>query len=105
MKGPPRLRNKWQRQSASTSTSWFSFSCVGDLLPSIGLPYGGPNGHSSVGVCPVSRCSARGWTERAGHLLGVEEPLLPHHVLEEAELALIDEQHQFAGFREVGLGC
>jgi hypothetical protein len=42
--------------------------------------------------------------EGAGHLPGVEEALLPHHVLEEGDLALVDEQHQLAGLGEIGLG-
>ena len=41
--------------------------------------------------------------EGAGHLAGVEKALLPHHVLEEGDLAFVDEQRQLAGFREVGL--
>ena len=35
--------------------------------------------------------------------VGVEEALLPHHVFEEGDLALVDEEHQLAGFGEVGL--
>ena len=34
---------------------------------------------------------------------GVEEALFPHHVFEKRELTLVDEQHQLAGLREVGL--
>ena len=41
--------------------------------------------------------------EGAGHLLGVEHALIPHHVLEEGDLALVDEQHQLAGLAEIGL--
>src|SRR6516162_3112276 len=41
--------------------------------------------------------------ERAGHLPAVEETLLPHHVFETGELALVDEERQFACCREVDL--
>ena len=41
--------------------------------------------------------------ERAGHLLGIEKTLRPHQIVERGELALVDEQHQFAGLREVRL--
>ena len=41
--------------------------------------------------------------ECAGHLLGVEEALFPHHVFEERKLALVDEQRELARFLEVGL--
>ena len=41
--------------------------------------------------------------EGAGHLLGVEHALVPHHVLEEGDLAFVDEQHQLAGLAEIGL--
>ena len=33
----------------------------------------------------------------------VEKALFPHHVFEKRELALVDEEHQLAGFGEVGL--
>ena len=42
--------------------------------------------------------------EGAGHLPRIEIALLPHHVLEERHLGLVDEQHQLAGLGEVGLG-
>ena len=38
------------------------------------------------------------------HLLGVQEALIPHHVLEKGDLILVDEQQQFAGLGKVGLG-
>ena len=41
--------------------------------------------------------------ERAGHLPAVEKALLPHHVFEEGDLALVDQQHDLAGFGEIGL--
>ena len=41
--------------------------------------------------------------EGAGHLLGVEHALIPHHVFEEGDLAFVDEQHQLAGLAEIGL--
>jgi hypothetical protein len=40
----------------------------------------------------------------ARHLPAVEESLLPHHVLEKGDLALVDQEHKLAGLREVGLG-
>ena len=42
--------------------------------------------------------------ERSRHLLGVEIAALPHHVFEKRDLALVDEQHQFAGLSEIDLG-
>ena len=42
--------------------------------------------------------------ERAGHLPGLEIAGLVHLRLEQAELALVDEQRQLAGLGEVGLG-
>jgi hypothetical protein len=42
--------------------------------------------------------------ERAGHLLGIEVAPLPHHVFEERDLALVNEEHQLAGLGEVDLG-
>ncbi len=36
-------------------------------------------------------------------LLGVEHALVPHHVFEKGDLALVDEQHQLAGLAEIGL--
>jgi hypothetical protein len=41
--------------------------------------------------------------ERARHLPGSEIALLAHDVLEECELAFVDEQSELAGFREIGL--
>ncbi len=41
--------------------------------------------------------------EGAGHLLGIQVTLLPHHVFQESHLVFVDEQRQFAGFREIGL--
>lgn len=41
--------------------------------------------------------------ERPGHLMGIEIALVPHQVLKIRDLALVDEQHDLAGFREVGL--
>ena len=41
--------------------------------------------------------------EGTSHLLGVQHALIPHHVLEEGNLAVIDEEHEVAGLREVGL--
>ena len=44
------------------------------------------------------------YLERPGHLPGVEIAALPHHVFEKRDLALVDEEHQFAGLGEVDLG-
>ena len=42
--------------------------------------------------------------ERSCHLPCIEKALDMHDVLEQGELAFIDEQHQLAGFFEIGLG-
>ena len=41
--------------------------------------------------------------ERAGHLPAVQEALLPHHVFEKRDLALVDHQHDLTGFGKIGL--
>ena len=41
--------------------------------------------------------------ERASHLARFQKTLDMHDVLQQGELALIDEQHQFASFLEIGL--
>ena len=41
--------------------------------------------------------------ECAGHLARIQITLGRHHVLKEPHLVLVDEQHQLAGLREVGL--
>jgi hypothetical protein len=41
--------------------------------------------------------------ERASHLPCFQKTLDMHDVLEQGELAFIDEQHQFAGFLEISL--
>ena len=42
-------------------------------------------------------------SEHTGHLLDIEIALVPHDVFEIGELAVVDEQHQFARLGEVGL--
>ena len=42
--------------------------------------------------------------EGAGHLLGVEIALAPHQVLQEVDLAFIDEERQLSGLGEILLG-
>ena len=41
--------------------------------------------------------------ERTGHLLAAQVALAERDVVEESDLAFVDEQAQFSGFREVGL--
>ena len=43
--------------------------------------------------------------EGARHLPGVEVAVFSHHVLEEAHLSLVDEEHKLARLGEVGLRC
>ena len=55
-----------------------------------------------VGLFVQSRARPEvGTLER--HLLGVEHALVPHHVFEKGDLALVDEEHQLAGLAEIGL--
>ena len=41
--------------------------------------------------------------EGARHLLRIQHALVPHHVFEKGHLAVIDEEHEVARLREVGL--